>query len=132
MATKSTAWNCSGATLTETRSGVPVCACQRCAWAQAWRSTNANGTEIDFSSTLSFGAQVRLGKPLADTIGNDNGGNVPTSAKLGAQIAVNTTTTGQQSGPDVAGLAALLLHSQDAGAKLVDQLGRTARSGKVT
>ncbi|EHR73362.1 Protein of unknown function (DUF1302) [Burkholderiales bacterium JOSHI_001] len=54
--------------------------------AQAWRSTNANGTEYDFSSTISLGAQVRLGKPLADTIGNDNGGNVPTGAPLGSLI----------------------------------------------
>jgi hypothetical protein len=54
--------------------------------AHAVRTTTEGGTEIDFSSTISLGAQVRLGKPLRDTVGNDNGGNVPTGARLGAQI----------------------------------------------
>jgi hypothetical protein len=54
--------------------------------AHAVRTTTDGGTEIDFSSTISLGVQVRLGKPLRDTIGNDNGGNVPTGARLGAQI----------------------------------------------
>jgi hypothetical protein len=57
-----------------------------CINAHAVRMTTEGGTEIDFSSTLSFGAQVRLGKQARDTVGNDNGGNVPTGAKLGAQI----------------------------------------------
>lgn len=52
--------------------------------AQAVRTTTEGGTEIDFSSTISFGIQVRTAKRLATTIGNDNGGNVPTSAPLGA------------------------------------------------
>jgi Protein of unknown function (DUF1302) len=54
--------------------------------AHAVRTTTDGGTEIDFSSTISLGVQVRLGKPLRDTIGNDNGGNVPVGARLGAQI----------------------------------------------
>ena len=54
--------------------------------AQAVRSTTESGTEIDFSSTLSFGLQVRLGKPLRDTIGNDNGGAVPVGAPLGSLL----------------------------------------------
>lgn len=54
--------------------------------ALAWRTTTAGGTEIDISSTLSLGAQVRLGKPLRDTVGNDNGGNVPTGAPLGSLL----------------------------------------------
>lgn len=54
--------------------------------AQAVRTTTEGGTEIDFSSTLSFGLQVRLGKPLRDTIGNDNGGNVPVGAAVGALL----------------------------------------------
>lgn len=52
--------------------------------AHAVRTTTDGGTEIDFSSTLSFGAQVRLGKPLRTALGNDNGGSVPTGAPLGA------------------------------------------------
>ena len=54
--------------------------------AHAVRATTEGGTEIDFSSTISLGVQVRLGKPLRDTVGNDNGGNVPTGALLGAQL----------------------------------------------
>lgn len=52
--------------------------------AHALRTSTDGGMEIDFNTTLSFGAQVRLGKPLATTVGNDNGGSVPTSAPLGA------------------------------------------------
>ena len=54
--------------------------------AHAVRSTTESGTEIDFSTTISFGLQVRLGKPLRDTIGNDNGGSVPTGAALGSLL----------------------------------------------
>ena len=54
--------------------------------AQAVRTTTESGTEIDFSSTISFGVQVRLGRPLRDTISNDNGGNVPTGAALGSLL----------------------------------------------
>ena len=54
--------------------------------AHAVRTTTEGGTEIDFSSTISLGVQVRLGKPLRDTVGNDNGGNVPTGARLGSQL----------------------------------------------
>ncbi len=54
--------------------------------AHAVRTVTEGGIEIDFSSTISLGAQVRLGKRLSDTIGNDNGGRVPTGASMGAQI----------------------------------------------
>jgi hypothetical protein len=65
-----------------------ICAIALCAGmpAQAVRTTTDGGTEIDFSSTISFGIQVRAAKRLATTIGNDNGGNVPTGAALGAQL----------------------------------------------
>ncbi|MCW5663086.1 MAG: DUF1302 domain-containing protein [Piscinibacter sp.] len=54
--------------------------------AQAVRSVNENGTELDFSSTLSFGLQVRAQNRSKLAIGNDNGGNVPTGAALGSQL----------------------------------------------
>ena len=54
--------------------------------AQAVRTTTDGGTEIDFSSTVSFGLQWRLSKPLATALGNDNGGNVPTGTPLGAML----------------------------------------------
>jgi Protein of unknown function (DUF1302) len=54
--------------------------------AHAVRSTTDGGTEIDFSSTLSFGLQWRTTKPLRSTVGNDNGGSVPTSAPLGSTM----------------------------------------------
>ena len=41
--------------------------------AQAVRTTTDGGTEIDFSSTISFGLQVRAAKRLSTTIGNDFG-----------------------------------------------------------
>jgi Protein of unknown function (DUF1302) len=65
---------------------IAAAAAMLCINAHAVRTTTEGGTEIDFSSTISLGAQVRLGKPLRDTVGNDNGGNVPTGARLGAQI----------------------------------------------
>lgn len=52
--------------------------------AQAVRTTTDGGTEIDFSSTLSLGGQWRTSRILGNTVGNDNGGSVPTSAKLGS------------------------------------------------
>jgi len=54
--------------------------------AHAVRTTTEGGIELDFASTLSFGLQVRLRNPSRSAIGNDNGGNVPTSAPLGAII----------------------------------------------
>ena len=54
--------------------------------AHAVRTTTEGGTEIDFSSTISIGAQIRLSKPSRSTVGNDNGGDVPTGAPLGALI----------------------------------------------
>ena len=57
-----------------------------CINAHAVRMTTEGGTEIDFSSTISRGGPVRLGKPLRDTVGNDNGGNVPIGAGPGSQM----------------------------------------------
>ena len=65
---------------------IAAAACLTLLPAQAVRTTTDGGIEIDFGSTLSVGAQVRLGKPLRDTVGNDNGGNVPTGARLGALL----------------------------------------------
>lgn len=67
-----------------TRSLLAVAACMALLPAHAVRTTTEGGIEIDFNTTLSMGAQVRLGKPLRDTVGNDNGGNVPTGAVTGA------------------------------------------------
>lgn len=67
-----------------TRSLLAAAACLALLPAHAVRTTTEGGVEIDFNTTLSMGAQVRLGKPLRDTVGNDNGGNVPTGARLGA------------------------------------------------
>lgn len=61
-------------------------ACIAAAPAHAVRTTTEGGTEIDFSSTVSYGLQVRLRDPSRFAIGNDNGGTVPTSARLGSQI----------------------------------------------
>ena len=54
------------------------------AWAV--RTTTEGGTEIDFSTTLSFGLQRRAEKRSPLGIGNDNGGKVPTGARLGATL----------------------------------------------
>lgn len=67
-----------------TRSLLAAAACASLMPAHAVRTTTEGGIEIDFSTTLSMGAQVRLGKPLRDTVGNDNGGRVPTGAITGA------------------------------------------------
>ena len=61
-------------------------ACFAAAPAHAVRTTTEAGTEIDFSSTISYGLQVRLRDPSRFAIGNDNGGTVPTGARLGSQI----------------------------------------------
>ena len=70
-----------------TRTLVAAAALAALSPAQAVRTTTDGGTEIDFSSTLSLGGQWRLGKRLSTTIGNDNGGNVPTGAPLGSVMA---------------------------------------------
>ncbi len=57
-----------------------------CLPAHAVRSTTDAGTELDFSSTISFGLQVRLKNPSKQGLGNDNGGLVPTGAALGSLI----------------------------------------------
>ena len=76
-----------------TKTAIAAAAALLCLNAHALRTTTEGGTEIDFNSTISLGVQVRLGKPMRDTIGNDNGGNVPTGARLGAQCLA-----GQRSG----------------------------------
>jgi hypothetical protein len=63
-----------------------VAAALTAAPAHAVRTTTEGGIEVDFTTTLSLGAQVRMEKRAGDTVGNDNGGNVPTGAKLGAQL----------------------------------------------
>ena len=68
------------------KTAIAAAAALLCVNAHALRTTTEGGTEIDFNSTISLGMQVRLGKPLRTTIGNDNGGNVPTGARLGAQL----------------------------------------------
>ena len=72
--------------MTIKKTAIAAAAALLCINAHAVRTTTEGGTEIDFSSTISLGVQVRLGKPLRDTVGNDNGGNVPTGARLGAQL----------------------------------------------
>jgi hypothetical protein len=52
----------------------------------ALRTKTDGGIEIDFNTTLSLGMQVRASKQARDTVGNDNGGSVPTGAPMGAQI----------------------------------------------
>jgi Protein of unknown function (DUF1302) len=69
-----------------------------CAPAHAVRKTNENGTEYDFSSTISFGLQVRASKRSPTTFGNDNGANVPTGAPLGSQM--NTAGNDGAANPD--------------------------------
>ncbi|WP_309624977.1 DUF1302 domain-containing protein [Methylibium sp.] len=54
--------------------------------AHAVRTTTDGGIELDFSSTLSFGLQMRLKNPRASGLGNDNGGAVPTGAELGSLL----------------------------------------------
>lgn len=55
--------------------------------AHAVRTTTDSGTEIDFSSTISFGLQWRLQRPSRLGLGNDNGGAVPTGAPLGSALS---------------------------------------------
>ncbi|MFO1218220.1 MAG: DUF1302 domain-containing protein [Burkholderiaceae bacterium] len=68
--------------------------------AQAVRTTTDGGTEIDFSSTISFGLQWRTAKRLPSTIGNDNGGNVPTGSAFGAQMNPNVPGSEAFASPD--------------------------------
>jgi hypothetical protein len=44
------------------------------------------GLRGDFNTTISYGLQIRLRKTASDNIGNDNGGNVPTSGAIGETI----------------------------------------------
>jgi hypothetical protein len=63
-----------------------LCAVLASGPAAAVRFTTDGGVEIDFGSTISYGLQVRALDPARDNIGNDNGGNVPTSGAIGARI----------------------------------------------
>ncbi|HET7776453.1 MAG TPA: DUF1302 domain-containing protein [Azospira sp.] len=71
------------------------------ALAERWQTES--GTDVDFSSTVSYGFQVRASKAAGDNIGNDNGGNVPTSGAMGARLSVNQflgAAAGATSNPD--------------------------------
>ena len=52
--------------------------------AHAVRTTTESGIELDFGSTLSVGLQMRLENRRSTSLGNDNGGSVPTGAPLGS------------------------------------------------
>ena len=57
-----------------------------------------NGISGSFDSSISFGVQQRLKSPDRSIIGNDSGGNVPTTGQLGQ--LVNPGTNGSSSNPD--------------------------------
>jgi hypothetical protein len=57
-----------------------------------------NGITGSFDSTLSFGVQRRMQSANKSMLGNDNGGNVPTSGRLGE--LVNGPGNGGSSNPD--------------------------------
>lgn len=54
--------------------------------AQAFKFEMENGITGSFDSTISFGVQMRLQSPDRSIIGNDSGGNVPTTGKLGERV----------------------------------------------
>jgi len=54
--------------------------------AAAVRFQTDRGMDVDFSSTISYGVQVRGNDPARDNISNDNGGNVPTTGAIGTRI----------------------------------------------
>lgn len=66
--------------------------------AQAERWRTEGGADVDFSSTVSYGFQVRTANAAKDNIGNDNGGNVPTSGAIGSRLIVNQQALGAQAG----------------------------------
>ncbi|MFO1283328.1 MAG: DUF1302 domain-containing protein [Burkholderiales bacterium] len=53
----------------------------------------ANGVSGDFNTTLSFGVQVRMKDRLRNNIGNDNGGDVPTTGAIGGRINGDPATS---------------------------------------
>ncbi len=52
----------------------------------AYRWDYGNGVVLNFDTTLSYGVQVRTQDINTNTIGNDNGGTVPTSGAIGESI----------------------------------------------
>ncbi|MDD5247428.1 MAG: DUF1302 domain-containing protein [Rhodocyclaceae bacterium] len=64
----------------------------------AYKFEMDNGVTGSFDSTISFGMQRRMSSPNTSMIGNDNGGNVPTSGPLGE--LVNGPGGGVTSNPD--------------------------------
>jgi hypothetical protein len=66
--------------------------------AQAERWRTEGGADVDFSSTISYGLQVRASATAGDNIGNDNGGSVATSAAAGARLSVNQAALGALAG----------------------------------
>ena len=66
--------------------------------AHAFKFDLDNGISGSFDSTLSFGMQRRMQSPNKNMIGNDNGGNVPTSGELGE--LVNGPGGGAAANPD--------------------------------
>lgn len=66
--------------------------------AHAFKFDLDNGITGSFDSTLSFGVQRRMQSPSRSMVGNDNGGSVPTSGRLGE--VVNGPGQGGTSNPD--------------------------------
>ena len=54
--------------------------------AHAFKFELDNGITGSFDSTISFGVQMRLQSPDKSIIGNDSGGNVATTGKLGERV----------------------------------------------
>ncbi|MDP3538326.1 MAG: DUF1302 domain-containing protein [Azonexus sp.] len=66
--------------------------------AHAFKFDLDNGISGSFDSTLSFGVQRRMQSPSKSMIGNDNGGNVPTTGTLGERV--NGPGGGAAANPD--------------------------------
>ena len=64
--------------------------------AYAERFQTEGGVDVDFGTTISYGFQMRAQGTARDNIGNDNGGNVPTTGAMGFR----TTGNGANSNPD--------------------------------
>lgn len=66
--------------------------------AEAYQWQFANGVELNFDTTLSYGVQVRTQDTSLSNIGNDNGGHVPTVGALG--VALHGAGGGAAANPD--------------------------------
>ena len=66
--------------------------------AHAFKFDLDNGISGSFDSTISFGVQRRMQSPSRSIIGNDSGGNVPTTGDLGS--VVNGPGMGATANPD--------------------------------